>query len=78
MADTFSLATTGYSANSPFTPKPLTLGDAGGGLVGNQQGSMSDNAQILCKRPDGSTGWYIIDSSRYVPGQPPVLIAVGP
>ena len=30
-ADTFSLATTGLNADSPFTPQPITLGDSGSG-----------------------------------------------
>ncbi len=78
MAETYSLATLGVSANSPFAVKSLTLGDNGGGLVGDQQNAMTNGTQILCKGPDGAQRYYTIDSSRYIPGQPPVLIPVGP
>ena len=77
-ADTFSLATTGQNANSPFTAKPITVGDAGAGTPGDQANAMAIGAQVYCKRSDGSFGWYTIDAERSRPGGPLYLLAVGP
>lgn len=77
-ADTFSLATTGLNANSPFTTKPLTVGDAGAGTNGAQQFAMANGKQVYCKGPDGAQKWYTIDAERSRPGGPIYLLAVGP
>ena len=75
MAETYSLAATGLRADSPYTPKPLTLGDsaatginASNNQWGGPQNAMRNNTQVLCKRADGSQGLYTIDAERSTPG----------
>jgi hypothetical protein len=75
---TFSLATTGINANSPFNPASLTLDDATGGLAGSQQNAMVFGTQIICKGPDGALKLYTVDAEHWRPGQTPRMIAVGP
>lgn len=76
MAETYSLSVTAMDgSNTRFTPAPLTIGDSAG-RVGGQLNAMSDGSQILCKRADGSLGWFTIDPTRSVPGGSLVLLPV--
>lgn len=75
---TYSLATTGYNANSPFTPQPLILDDLAAGRAGAQANAMANGTPVLCKGPDGAQRYYKIDSERSRPGGPLYLLAVGP
>lgn len=82
MAETYSQSVTGISADTRYAPASLQVGDtdiAGnvvGKLAGSQTGTMQINTQILCKRPDGSQGYYTIDPVRSIPGVSLVLLAV--
>ncbi len=75
---TYSLAATGYNANSPFTAQPLTMDDAAAGRAGDQALAMATGAQVLCKGPDGQQRYYTIDAERSRPGGPIYLLAAGP
>ncbi len=75
---TYSLATTGYNANSVFSAQPLIMDDAAAGRPGGQQMAMATGAQFLAKGPDGAQRLYTIDSERSRPGGPVYLLAVGP
>lgn len=77
MAQTYSQSLTGVAAgaryNAPLTVRVGDLDAAGNALnsaidAGAQQGSMSRGNQILCKNPDGSQSWYIMDAERSIPG----------
>jgi len=75
MAQTFSQSVTGINANARYNvPKNVQVGDVDmdGSVVGNnaaaQQGAMSTNDWILCKNPDGSQSYYVIDAERSIPG----------
>jgi hypothetical protein len=81
-AETYSLAVTGLRADSPWTAKPITLGDsaaqgisASGNTAGGLQYAARTGVQVLCKRNDGSQAWYTIDAERSTPAAP-VLKAV--
>ncbi len=76
MAETYSLATVGRNANSPFTVTPISLPDSAGRL-GSEALAMRNNSQLLCKKPDGSQAWFTIDAERSTPGNV-VMKAVGP
>lgn len=69
---TYSQSVFGIYAGSPFVAQVIEINDANA-TVGAQQNALQTGTQILCKRPDGSTGYYTIDAERYVPGQPPRL-----
>lgn len=75
---TYSLATTGYRADSPFTPQPLVVDDAAAGRPGDQMLAMATGAQFLAKGPDGRQRLYTLDAERSRPGGPLYLLAVGP
>ncbi len=77
MAETYSIATVGYNANSPASAQPVILPDSAA-RVGNEASVMATNGQILCKGPDGAQRLYTIDSGRSRPGGPIYLLAVGP
>jgi hypothetical protein len=76
MAETFSQSLTGVSANARYTAKVLQVGDldiAGNvvsignvNTVGAQQGAMQRNDYILCKGPDGSLAYHVIDAERSI------------
>lgn len=75
MTETYSLAATGLRADSPFTPKPLTLPDSAAQGInasiqqwGGPQNAMQLGSQVLCKKADGSQAWYTIDAERSTPG----------
>lgn len=74
---TYSLATTGLNANSPFTPQPLTMDDVVAGRAGDQANAMATNTAFLCKGPDGIQRYYTIDAERSRPGGPVYLLATG-
>jgi hypothetical protein len=76
--DTFSIATTGYNANSPSAAKPLILGDATGAQPGLQQSALQTGGYVWCKGPDGAQGYYQIDPYRSIPGGPIYLLATRP
>ena len=73
---TYSLAVKGVRADNAPQIQNLTVSDAQG-LAGNQAQAMQQGLHFLCQRPDGSQRYFTIDSSRSIPGQPPVLIPVG-
>jgi hypothetical protein len=70
---TYSVNAKGVRADNPPQIQNLVLSDTQSN-VGAQQNAMSDNVAFLCKGPDGVERYYVIDASRYVAGQPPVLI----
>lgn len=83
-SDTYSLGITGLRADAtPYVPETLTIGDSA--IIGNQVSdpgrfgamgyTMMTGAQFLCKRNDGSQGWYTYDAERSTPSVP-VLKAV--
>lgn len=78
---TYSLAVTGLRSDTQYTTnKTLTLPDtaAQGATNSNPNGLQQTamlNTQMLCKRADGSFGWYTLDAERSIPGTP-VLKAV--
>lgn len=80
MAETYSLAVTGLRADTQFTAETLTLPDsavqgATANQIGGLQQDMQLNNQMLCKRADGSFGWYTLDAERSSPSVP-ILKAV--
>lgn len=80
MTETYSLAVTGLRADTQFTAETLTLPDSAcQGATANQLGGLQQdmqlNSQLLCKRADGSFGWYTLDAERSSPTAP-VLKAV--
>ena len=81
MAETYSLGITGLRADTQFTSnETLTMPDSGcqGAQNSNPAGlqySMMVNEPMLCKRADGSFGWYTLDAERSTPTIP-VLKAV--
>ena len=65
---TYSLGATGRRADETTNVvNTVKIGDAAG-LIGSQQNAMQNNAQVLCKNPDGSESWYTIDAERSLPG----------
>jgi hypothetical protein len=74
---TYSLAIKGVRADNPPQIQNNTLSDANA-REGNQSNAMQNNTAFLCKGPDGAERLYQIDASRSIPGQTPVLLAVGP
>lgn len=64
---TYSLGATGHAADALFGVDNVKIGDAAG-LAGTQQGAMSQNTPVMCKRPDGSQAWFTIDAERSLPG----------
>lgn len=82
MAQTYSQSLTGQNAGSRYIAASIRVGDtdASGDAQLNYaptiQGNCRDNDYILCKRPDGSEGWFRIDAERTIPGVSQVLIAV--
>ncbi len=77
MAETYSLSVTGLNANNTrYNPAVLTVGDSVCASAGDEQNAMMTGTQVLCKRPDGSQGYYTIDPVRSVPGGSLVLLAV--
>lgn len=78
MAVTYSQAVTGASAESESLIKNYTLPDqaeAPSGTVvaatlGGQSAAMRQNLPLLVKKPDGSSGWYVLDSERSTPSVP--------
>lgn len=64
---TYSLGATGQRADSEFVVNNIKIGDAAG-LIGSQQNAMQNNTQVLCKNPDGSQSYYMIDAERSLPG----------
>lgn len=75
---TYSIATTGFRAESPSNAQPLIMDDLAAGRAGAQAASMANGTQFLCKGPDGAQRYYTIDASRSRPGGPVYLLAVGP
>ena len=63
-------------ADNPPQIQNLVVSDTQA-TVGGQALAMQQGAHFLCKRPDGSERYFRIDAERSIPGQPPVLIAVG-
>ena len=60
-----------------YEPKGWTVNDLQA-PVGAQQLAMSDGLQFLVKGPDGAQRLYVFDAERSIPGQPPILVPVGP
>lgn len=82
-SDTYSLGITGLRADTQYTPETLTIGDSAvigvqtsdPGRFGAMGYTMQKGGQFLCKRNDGSQGWYTYDAERSTPSVP-VLKAV--
>lgn len=75
---TYSLGITGTRADAkPSQPTNVTLSDEYGQRGGRGRAARTGQ-QILCRNPDGSQGYYVIDAERTIPGVQTVLRAVGP
>lgn len=74
---TYSLAVKGARADNPPQIANVTLSDAQA-LAGGQAAAMQTHLAFLCKGPDGAARYYRIDASRSIPGQTPILVAIGP
>src|SRR5262249_13269090 len=86
---TYSLAFLGYRADHVFPPTAITnsgttvgvqdlqLTDANG-LAGGVQMAARTGAQVLCKLPDGSQGYCVVDAERTTNPAKPVMKAVLP
>jgi hypothetical protein len=76
---TYSLASVCVLASDQFpaTGGQPQLPDANA-LTGGQQNAMRNGTQVLCKMPDGSLKYCTIDPTRWVPGQTPYVLPVGP
>lgn len=81
---TYSLGTTALNSGFVSANEQLTIPDAaipasGTTLVtatlGGMMGAMQQNTPLLCKRPDGSFGYFTLDAERSTPTVP-VLKAV--
>lgn len=73
---TYSQSITGAESDSlPFRVTNQTLPDTSA-LPGGEMAAMQNNTPLLCKGPDGSLGWYTIDSELSVPGVRRVLKAM--
>jgi hypothetical protein len=81
---TYSLGLTAINAGSRYTPLTLqvsdvdTASDQMGTFGPSQQSNFRTGAQILCKNPDGSQSYYVIDAERSIPGVSIVMRPVGP
>ena len=84
MAETYSQSLTGVSADQRNSlSKLVQVGDTdiagnvvspgNANFVGAQQGLMSRGGYVLCKNPDGSQSYNVIDAERSIPGQYLVL-----
>lgn len=73
---TYSLNVKGVRAENPPQIQSFTVSDPQA-VAGGQALAMQQGAHFLVKRPDGSERYYRIDAERSIPGQAPVLIAVG-
>lgn len=73
---TYSLAIKGVRADNPPQIQNLTVSDLQG-TAGGQALAMQQGTHFLCKRADGSERLFRIDAERSIPGQAPVLVAVG-
>lgn len=72
---TYSLGVKGARADAlPFAPETLTIDDAQA-LTGGMQRAMQLGTPFLCKRPDGSQGYFTFDAERSTPDAP-ILKAV--
>lgn len=73
---TYSLNVKGVRADNPPQIQNITVSDPQA-VAGGQALAMQLQTEFLCQRPDGSQRFYRIDAERSIPGQAPVLIAVG-
>jgi hypothetical protein len=73
MANTYSLAVTGVSANNGWQPKVLDVPDQVCQTAGDEQNAMQTGTQFLVKMPDGSQVWHVFDTERCIPGVQRVL-----
>ncbi len=77
MAETYSQSVAGINAGARYnTAKTIQVGDSACLSPGDEQNSMQTGTQILCKNPDGSKSWYVIDAERSIPGVQRVMRAV--
>lgn len=74
MVETYSLAVTGCSAGQVNQLENIKIGDSSA-LPADLTLAMQQGTQILCKNPDGSQSWYVLDAERSTPSIP-VLRAV--
>lgn len=74
---TYSIATVGRQADSPYLVNTTTLPDSSA-TPGGESAAMQNGTPILCKNPDGSQSWYTIDAERSLPGVSRVLKRVSP
>lgn len=73
---TYSLNIKGARADNPAQPANIVVSDPQA-VAGGQALAMQQGLSFLCQRPDGSQRYYRIDAERSIPGQTPILIAVG-
>jgi hypothetical protein len=74
---TYSQTTSGLNSTLFEVDELYTINDAQA-QVGSQQLAMQQGLAFLVQGPDGSQSYYTIDAERSIPGQPPILRAVGP
>jgi hypothetical protein len=74
---TYSQTTSGLNSTLFEVDELYTINDAQA-QVGSQQLAMQQGLAFLVQGPDGSQAYYTIDAERSIPGQPPILRAVGP
>ncbi len=68
MADTFSLAITGVSADNAQQPENWDIPDAACQSAGDEQQYMQQGNTFLAKLPDGSRVLCVYDTERCIPG----------
>lgn len=73
---TYSMNIKGARADNPPQIASIVVSDPQA-VAGGQSLAMRQGLSFLCQRPDGSQRYYRIDAERSIPGQTPVLIAVG-
>jgi hypothetical protein len=76
VAETYSLSSLAAHAGSKQATKVVTLPDSASS--GNMQQAMRNGTQVLCKNPDGSQEYYLIDNTRSLPGGPIYLLRTRP
>lgn len=69
MAETYSVAQKGQRADSVPAVQNVTLPDSSARAGGMAQAAQL-GTQMLCKNPDGSKSWYVLDAERSTPANP--------
>lgn len=70
---TYSVGLTGAIAGTEFTAQTIDIPDTAA-RQGGFQNAMATGTQVLCKLPDGSQKWFVIDDRSTLAN--PILRAV--